>query len=121
MASRPATSSGLRWCFVSHRFFSQVCNVIVGAHEHDLRSIEHTADEGARLRQLFGAIDRRIDLSPEAILNRSKCREQVRQLYTSDYHEIDVAGRRVLPSGDRTIDEGDADFRLPRQLREPCS
>src|SRR5215831_1812421 len=79
-ASRSATSSALRWCFVSHRFFSQLCNVIFGAHEHDLRSVEHTADEGARFRQLFGAVDRWIDLSPQALLNRSKCGEQVRQL-----------------------------------------
>ena len=41
--------------------------------------------------------------------------EQVRQLYTSDYHEIDVAGRPVLPSGDRTIDERNKDLRLPRR------
>jgi hypothetical protein len=78
-------------------------------------------DEGARFRQLFGAIDRRIDFSPQAVLNRSKCGEQVRQLYPSDNHEIDVAGRCVLPSGDRTINEGNEDLRFPRQLREPCS
>ena len=98
MASRSATSSGLRWCFVTHRFFSQVCNLIFSAQQYDLRSIEHTADEGAGFRQLFGAIDSRIDFSHQAILNRSKRGEQVRQLYTSDYHEIDVTGRRVLPS-----------------------
>ena len=52
----------------------QLCNVIVGADEHDFRAIEHAPDEGARRRQLFGAIDRRIDLSAQALLNRPECR-----------------------------------------------